>query len=271
MKMALRPREHIIGDRAEADVVAAFEYSGFACNEIRKDYGEDFFVVTHEDTSGIVEPFRIFIQVKGTDPTRQENLRWTEYVDALTVRNWVLANEMVVVVKKHLESGEARYCIPEERIEYLDIVDQVRANGPRAQMPVRCELPFTVSTPRELVKRARIRHYERLVCLCLPNDTVYRDLSRADMFAIEFMGRIGLLGNGEATEATVMRYRIITPAENYEDEPNMSANEKRAFEKSFRIVVDCIAEHSENQIVAVAFVEHCAVILARTLIRQGIE
>lgn len=167
--MSQRTSEHIIGDRGEARTQLAFIDSGFACNKVEKDYGEDFFVVTHA-SDGIVEPFRIFVQSKATEPDASAKVRWTEYIKPLTVRNWILGNEMVVVVKRDLTSRTARYCIPEEVHAYEDVHDYLfSAESPR-DFPIVCEQKFTRKTPGELVWRARVRHYDRLIRLALPTD-----------------------------------------------------------------------------------------------------
>ncbi len=41
-----------------------FAESGFASNKLEKDYGEDFFVVTHATGGGTVEPFQNLCAIK---------------------------------------------------------------------------------------------------------------------------------------------------------------------------------------------------------------
>ena len=73
--MAIRHPNHGLGSRAELRIMTIFEELGYACSKITPDYGEDFFVFG--ESGGIIEPFKLFVQVKSSAQVDQVPSDWT--------------------------------------------------------------------------------------------------------------------------------------------------------------------------------------------------
>jgi hypothetical protein len=265
-EMAYRPQQHQTGDKAQEETLRAFVEHGFACNPIQNDYGEDFFVTTHEETSNIVEPFRLFVQSKGTET--HNPTRWTEYVDALTVRNWVLGNELVIVIKRDLLTGEARFCIPEEDYEYFDLHEFLFKGSAPKRVPLNCCTPFDRNTPIQLLWRARLRHYERLIRMCLPDNQQWRELPKAQLFSYELLSRLGMVeGDLLPTRAFKDHYAAM-PVQKFESEPGMSAAERDRFAKCCQIIIDRLAELASGYKLSKPCLEQLAIAMTRAVLGQ---
>jgi len=157
---------------------------GYICNNITEDFGEDFFVYGEDD--GIVEPFKIFVQAKGSKAWDRIPSDWTEYCDPFTVRNWILSNELTIVVRTNLRSGEARYAIPEDECEYWSI-------DYKTPFPVQLLTTFDDEAAERLIWVARIRHYDRLFRITVPNPfevSQFQDVPRFRTFLLEFLVRL---------------------------------------------------------------------------------
>ena len=116
---------------------------------------------------------------------------WTEYVDTLTARNWILSNELTVIVRTNLKSGETKYCIPEDEIEYWTL-DYTK------ETPVRMQVDFSTGSVHKLIWAARIRHYDRIVRLTRPNEFEKHELDEVPhfrLFVFEFLKRLRLFEN----------------------------------------------------------------------------
>lgn len=185
--MAKNSKSQKIGRRGETAIWSIFEDLGFVCNEISNDFGEDFYVYGESDD--VIEPFKIFVQVKASEAFDRNPSDWTEYCDPLTVRNWILSNELTIVVRKNFKSDEIRYSIPENECEYWDI-------DYKKGFPVRLNTSFDKRTAAELIWVARLRHYDRLMRLTLPNPFEkheFEGVPRYRLFFLEFFVRIGIV------------------------------------------------------------------------------
>ncbi|WP_174156777.1 hypothetical protein [Rhizobium rhizogenes] len=226
--MAQRTDEHITGDRGELKNRDVFEELGYATSKVEKDYGEDFFVATHAD-GGTIEPSRIFVQSKATDPDVGDSVRWTEYLDPLTVRNWILGNEMVVVIKRDLRSKIAKYCIPEEVYNYSDVHKYLFGAEVPRKFPIVCDLPLTEKTPEQLVWRARVRHYDRLIRL-VALDEQFEGLPAEQVYALELAHRLGLLSAPLLlSEAAIQALQNLPNLGEFPASGDMSADDHRRF------------------------------------------
>jgi hypothetical protein len=197
--VAKNSRNQRTGRRGETAVWTIFEDLGYVCNDIADDFGEDFFVYAEEDE--IIEPFKIFIQVKASDEFDKNPSDWTEYCDALTVRNWILSNELTIVVRKNLKSGEIRYAIPEEEFEYWKL-------DPDTKFPVRMLKDFDATAAKRVMWKARVRHYERLVRLTMPNPFEtheFEGIPKYRLFLLELLFRMGVLDHGDQFSAEFVK------------------------------------------------------------------
>ena len=190
-----------IGRRGEGRIRGMFEDEGYACAPIYPDFGEDFLVFGEDRES--IEPFKLFVQVKASERVDARPSDWTEYVEPLKVRNWILSNELTVVVRCNLLSGETRYCIPEDECDYWEI-------DFHTDVPIRIDKPFTSQTVQELVWMARLRHYDRIIRLTRPNafeSHEHKEVPRFRLFIAEFLVRLHVLTlEGGLTEEALRLY-----------------------------------------------------------------
>lgn len=262
--MAKRDRNHKIGSRGEWWARGVFEDEGYACSSIDPDYGEDFFVFGESD--GIIEPFKIFVQVKSSEQTDVYPSHWTVYEDPLTVRNWVLGNELVVLLRYNLSSKEAKYCIPEDDIHYWDI-------APDKDVALNCSETFGQEQARELIWRARIRHYDRLARLTQPNhfeDLTWNDIPQVRLFILEFLSRLGFL-DASGEYLTDEAYNTQLPltlhlARDFEDSEDMSALQKGRYAACCLLVLTQLKGVSGHEIgLAKFFLDQCARLLMQLI------
>jgi hypothetical protein len=239
-----------------------FEDLGYACTRITPDYGEDFFV--HGEDSGVIEPFRIFVQVRASEQVDVHESDWTEYEDPWTVRKWVLGNELVVLVRHNFTSGVTRYCIPEESIVYWDI-------DPSKNVPVHCSLVFDPSVADELIWRARIRHYDRIVRITQPNafeDLNWNEVPQFRLFALEFLTRLSLLdptGSYLADEFYAKQLPLtLHLIEDCSDSEDMTAYQKAKYAACSLLILTRLREVCGFEIgLAPFFLDQCACVLVQ--------
>lgn len=255
--MAIRDKNHSIGDIAASSTKSDFEKYGYAVNDILKDYGEDFFVVTHDNETNIVEPARIFVQSKGT----RSLTNWGEYVDPLTVRNWVSGNELVIVVKRNIDTDKVRYCIPEEDYSYFEIVDFIVS---KQKVPINCKIPFTEETPQQLIWAARIRHYERMILLNLPDNVHFQDVPAARWIALELLGRCGLVNSEKfvPSDASLSRLngKFFITDELFDSE-NMTKRQLALYTSWVAIITNRLNCLSPETSFRNSFIEHLAIVM----------
>ncbi len=260
--MAQRTENHITGDRGELKNRGAFEDAGYATNKVEKDYGEDFFVATH-GYGGTVEPSRIFVQSKATDLAGDAKVRWTEYLDPMTVRNWILGNEMVVVIKRDLASNTARYCIPEEVYTYVDVHECLFGGDAPRSFPIVCDQPLTERTPEQLVWRARIRHYDRLIRLATADDD-FNGVPADQVYALELACRLNLILEPLVpSEAALHRLYQMPDLGEFVATADMSADEQQCFAASVCVTIGRIDEVAPNFAVSQTALNLVATELAR--------
>lgn len=235
---------------------------GYACSDIDPDFGEDFFVFGQD--GDYIEPFRIFVQAKASEQRDTTESDWTEYCDPMTVRNWVLNHELTVIVRQNLASGEIRYGIPEEAIDYWAL-DMTR------DVPVRLTRPFGWETVEHLVWRARLRHYDHIVRLVRPNDfepEAGHDVPAYRKFVVELLMRLGALdARGELRSMAMAGYRRhymnlalgcdLAPA------ADMSLHEALRYAACLRVALDAVqAAAGEGNGLTGLLLDDCACVLA---------
>lgn len=260
--MAKRTRNQSTGDIGEVSLQWLFTACGYACSKIDPDFGEDFFVFCQDGE--YIEPFRIFVQAKASEHLDTQPSDWTEYCDPMTVRNWVLNQELTVVVRQNLVSKEMRYCIPEEDIDYwtLDV---------SADVPVRLSLPFGYETVAHLVWRARLRHYDRIVRLVRPN--VFEPESGNDVpayrkFVVELLMRLGVLDAAgdlpaEAMDSYSMNYMTVALGTDLCATDDMSLHEIVRYSACLRLALDAVrAAAGDGNGLSKVLLDDCACVLA---------
>ena len=106
-----RPISHKVGDLAEAQVKALLAEAGWAVDPVISDYGDDL-VAQACDEAGNLLPFRVYIQVKGTQrhvPPRRGGLVRYSGIKRSTIRRWLRSDELHVLVLWNVTRGQGIY------------------------------------------------------------------------------------------------------------------------------------------------------------------
>jgi hypothetical protein len=96
--MSRRPFNHVVADRALNDVTKIWLELGCACDRVVSDYGED--LVVQPAWHGRVDPFRIFVQVKGTtslERYQRKSARHTFPIEPEAMYKWARSNDLTVM------------------------------------------------------------------------------------------------------------------------------------------------------------------------------
>jgi len=108
--MPKRPKSHRLGAIAVSHARLLFEKAGFACDITNADYGEDLILIP--SLEDFVDPFRIYIKVKGIEKTQALSRNHGRLILRLKKEHlikWVRSPELVVVLE---ETGQIFYSIP---------------------------------------------------------------------------------------------------------------------------------------------------------------
>lgn len=263
--MALDSKSQKIGRRGETAVWRVFEDLGFVCNDIVEDYGEDFYVLGED--RGAIEPFRIFVQVKASEAFETNPSDWTEYCDPLTVRNWILGNDMTIVVRVNLTTGEMRYNVPEDECEYWEI-------SYSSAVPIRLIEGFDSSVAEKLMWVARLRHYDRLMRLTMPNHFEkheHLEVPRFRLFLFEFLVRVRVIWDGVISPDAALLYEKLQEStadgDAYEDSDDMTAHEKLRYATCFQLILLMTAKTAGHQLgMATYFLDQAACVLIQFVV-----
>jgi hypothetical protein len=265
--MAKRTKNQSTGDIGEASLKLLFTAAGYACSDIKPDFGQDFFVYPQDVDE--IEPFKIFVQSKASATFDSVTSDWTEYEDPMTVRNWVLGNELTVVIRQNFTSGDIKYCIPEEEIDHRKI-DYGKL------FPVRILTNFEgKNTVEQLIWRARIRHYHRLVQLAQPSEFDKGDPEEVPsyrLFLAEFLARIGILGSGSIKDGALEIYThffgVTALTMDFVAGLDLSIHEKLRYSACMQLVLQRLAEVSFGQGLVIIFADQCACLLVQFVIEE---
>ncbi|HDY8002492.1 TPA: hypothetical protein RQK74_004458 [Vibrio vulnificus] len=267
--MAKRTSNHKLGDLGELKVRMMFSEAGFAVSDMSKDYGEDFFVFGED--SGVIEPFRIYVQVKASENDDQYKSDWTIYEDYLTVRNWVIGNDLTVLVRYNKKSGEYKFCIPEDEVEYWNL--------PFVQggdVAINCNETFDIEATKKLMWIARIRHYDRIIKFTQPNEMgedAWNDVPKYRLFCFELLVRLKIMDPVNPHLDNDIYLKLVHMAEemvnDYEDSEDMSAIEKSRYAASLLLVV-CQLEKVSGYSVGMSkfLLDSCACLLVQLMFHR---
>lgn len=234
--MVKRTKNQSTGDIGETSLQLLFNRCGYAVSKIDPDLGEDFFVFGQDGED--VEPFKIFVQSKASATFDTAPSDWTEYVDSMTVRNWVSSNDLTVVIRQNFADNEARYCIPEDDIDYWDL-------KPGETTPVRLWKSFDVVSVGKLVARARVRHYHRLIHMSRPNEFSKHtgdDVPAHRKYIAEFLLRHGVLNDTAFLDDSVRAlYNSFLGStalvQDFPGKDEMSLHEKLRYAACYQLIV----------------------------------
>jgi|GEM_PF-4826824 len=264
--MAKNSRSQKIGKRGETTAKKIFEDLGYVCNDISNDFGEDFFVLGEQDT--VIEPFKIYVQVKASETFEKYPSDWTEYCDPFTVRNWILSNDLAIVIRVNLGTNEIRYLIPEDDCEYWEIDYE-------NDVPIRLQRPFSANEVEHLVWTARLRHYNRLVKLTMPNQFEsheYQKIPRFRLYIYEFLVRLKIFDSPTHLCPDILElYKDIfnkTAAEiDIMDSDDMTRHEKLRYATCLQLVSIALQDISGIKLgLTPSFLDQCACLLVQFII-----
>lgn len=139
--MPRRTTEHITGDKAVIEVSRLLVKAGWAVEKIAADYGEDLMIQTHY--KGEIDPFKIYIQVKGTDniniyklkngtisyPIEASHLtKWNSFTETFLIVIWDVTQNKGYWLQ-HLNTGASKSKIIKIHFEPEQIFNQEVANN----------------------------------------------------------------------------------------------------------------------------------------------
>ncbi len=242
--MAKRSENHKLGDLGEQKVRLVFAEAGFAVSEISPDYGEGFFVFGED--KGVIEPFKIYVQVKASGKEDKYISDWTIYEDCLTVRNWIMENSLTVIIRYNERSGVYKYCIPEDEIEYWEIPFSEGGN-----VAIKCSENFDIDAARKLMWIARIRHYDRVVKITQPNEidaNVWDGMPKYQLFCFELLVRLKLIDSCDLRLRDEVYAKLLSMSEwlveEYEDSDDMSAKDKSIYASCSLLIINRLEDIS---------------------------
>ncbi|MPX98136.1 DUF4365 domain-containing protein [Salinivibrio sp. VYel6] len=267
--MVQRTDKHKLGDLGELKVRMMFSDAGFATSEMSKDYGEDFFVFGED--SGIIEPFRIYVQVKASENDDQYKSDWTIYEDCLTVRNWVIGSDLTVLVRYNKKSGEYKFCVPEDEVEYWSLPFIEGGN-----VAINCNDDFDTEAVKKLMWMARVRHYDRLIKLTQPNEMgeeAWNDVPKYRLFCFELLVRLRLMDHAHSHLDNEIYLKAVHMADemisDYEDSEDMSAIEKSRYSASLLLILNQLKKVSGFSLGMSKFLlDSCACLLVQLMFHR---
>lgn len=212
--MAKNNSAHQIGRKGARKLLSLISDAGYSCDEIKDDYGEDIYLNGHDDDF-IVEPFRIFFQVKTVETKAKVDSDWTIYdLDISTVRKWILGNELTILVKYNIDEDRFKYCIPEFEITYRNLALKMSDHKSKSQK-FYCKYDFDIKKLNSLIWLARVRNYDRILRLTHPlldiknsdvaNIHSLKKLEDTNFFTVELLCKLDLM-NKANIENIEMKY-----------------------------------------------------------------
>jgi len=202
--MPKRTQSHVTADKAVSRVVSIFTDLGWACQTVEHDYGEDVFVQSSVNEQ--VDPFRLWVQVKGTEDAerlKDKNGNFVWRVSHEHILRWIRSLETVVIVLWDIKQDQGFWIKPHEAFQEWECFFKKRK---QASLSFDKTKPFNRDAANALIWKARTGHYSILL-----NQTKTLELqveearqkdpnaypkfqSRAPTLAIDFLSIIGFLG-----------------------------------------------------------------------------
>ncbi|MCH7663126.1 MAG: DUF4365 domain-containing protein [Chloroflexi bacterium] len=203
--MPERPESHVIADRAVNSVMTICGNVGWACEVVHKDYGDD--LVAQTTLQEQVDPFRIWIQVKGTHDIalfRNKSGSYSINVSFDHALKWIRSTDPVVVVLWDVTDDFGLFTIPKDSMDqwdlYLEPDKQNKLNFASTAV-------FDEAEATKISWRARINHYATLMASAIQLDEWHLEMSdlgpeaaqkhhsQVPLLAFDLLKRIGVLDN----------------------------------------------------------------------------
>lgn len=169
--MPYRPDSHVVADIALNRVVSIFSECGWACETIRKDYGEDLLVQTNY--YGVMDHNKIWVQVKGTrniDQMRTRKFGYSMDVSIEHALKWARSMDLAIVVLWDVERNFGLWSIPKDSLDEWDWRNQ---GSRKIKLFFSENSLFNVEQAQKIAWLARIDHYATLVSKARERDIAY--------------------------------------------------------------------------------------------------
>ncbi|MER6514717.1 DUF4365 domain-containing protein [Nonomuraea sp. NPDC001636] len=157
--------QHQIAEQAIASVRRMWALSGFAVEEVRRDYGEDLLVQTC--LNGKMDASRLWVQVKGfcgSKKTTSDRTLPKAYVPKGTLLRWVRSADLVVVTLWDTATDIGWYAIPRDEFQEVDLRNI--KDGDKVSISFDKDNVFDVEAAHALAWEARLTHASNLVSIC---------------------------------------------------------------------------------------------------------
>jgi hypothetical protein len=217
-----RTIQHVIGAQAAAAVGKIWVDAGAAVEEIRVDYGEDLSVQTA--LKGIVDPFRIWVQVKGKSrvaPPRRGASRKVN-ISVAHAKKWNQSTEEVIVVIWDITSQTGWYAYPRRQI---DVSRMFLSQDGQTTLEFEETSRFDKDAVREITWRCRMRNL-------LGQYLAAQDLDEwATAYAEETGQPIGMRALGEKVRVAT---RLLEMVDYFESHSQMRESETDRIKKLCR-------------------------------------
>jgi len=202
------------------------------------------------------------------------NSDWTVYdINTETIRNWIIANDMTIVIRYNLHDEKAYYCVPEDNLNYWDLED-IEKNT-----VLQCDIPFNKQEIEKIMWQARVRHYDRLVRLTMPNDfenNNWQGIPQFKLFIHKFLYRIKLVNEDFSisdelfVKQSAMKAFLYNDME-FEDSEDMLAIDKALYASCTLMILGALEEHSGVKVGMKKFLVDQSSIVLFQLIKVGIK
>lgn len=185
--MPTRPIQHQVASQAVAAVTEIWAAIGAACEEIRRDYGDDLLVQTCHD--GQMDASRIWVQVKGTSGAisagREDRDRHVR-VPLGTAKRWARTSDTVVLVLWNVKASIGWYRVIDPGV----VLAHPGGNSDSFTITVHGSSIFDACAARSIAMNARLDHatthldslHRRHVLACNnPDEVEYAEALRESM------------------------------------------------------------------------------------------
>jgi hypothetical protein len=169
----------VIGDLGRVEVQKLCIQNGWACDPVQSDYGEDLMVQTQLD--GRMDPFKIWIQVKGTENIssyRRSSGDYSYPISTDLALKWLRSREVVLLVLWDLAAGRGFVAFPRSALDSWQIY---QTESDTVQLRIKSSDIFSAEKLRILAWYARVDHYTVLL----------RDAERKDLDSEERQSKAG--------------------------------------------------------------------------------
>lgn len=218
--MPSRPRSHVVADLAVEQVGAGISQLGWAWERVQQDYGEDILVQPVFD--GDVEPFKIWLQVKGTDciaTYRNKDRRSYSYSFSIGhLMKWLRSTDLHILVLWDVKKRRGYFGQPSSAGSAWDLTFKP---GESATVRFRAKDRLTKEAWIRIGWQSRLRYYDSRIgrLRALAQDRLGSDSSRVALMQELHLAAFECLAQLEIFDDDMVFCKEFT-----EDLPKIAAN-----------------------------------------------